>query len=76
MSAKDQQEFGLNVEKRLECLAAPERNKARKLQKRYACAFATNNKSQDRGIIVKYKIDTDEARSIVTGTQKQTAGEA
>ena len=61
MSVKDQNEFGENMEK---CVAATEKNNAKKLIKRYACAFATNNKRQGRTGMVKYKIDTGEGRPI------------
>ena len=61
MSAKDQKEFGENVEKWVADLAAPE---TKKLLKRYACAFATNNRSQGRTDMVKHEIDAGEARPI------------
>ena len=64
MSAKDQHEFDVSVEKWVVGLAAPERNKAKKLLKRYACAFATNKKRQGRTAMVKHEIDTGEARPI------------
>ena len=64
MSAKDQKEFGEDVEKWVASSAAPERNKAKKLLKRYACAFATNNKRQGRTSMVKHEIDTGESRPI------------
>ena len=48
MLAKEQKQFGGNVEKRVADLAAPGRNKAKKLLKRYTCTFATNNKRQER----------------------------
>ena len=57
-------EFGENVEKWITGLAAAEKNKAKKLLKRYAFAFATNNKSQGRTAMVKHEIDTGEARPI------------
>ena len=62
MSVKDQNEFDENVKKWVAGLAAPERNKAKKLLKRYACAFATNNKRTGRADMVKH--ETTEARSI------------
>ena len=42
MSVKDQQEFGVSVEKWVAGLAASKRNKVKKLLKRYACPFATH----------------------------------
>ena len=64
MSGKNQKEFDENMEKWEAGLAAPERNKAKKLLKRYACAFAMNNRKQGRTGMVKHEIDTGEARPI------------
>ena len=59
MSFKAQQEFDVNVEKWVAGLTAPQRNKAKKLLKRNACAFATNNKGQGRVLMVKHEVGTD-----------------
>ena len=61
---KDQKEFGGNVEKWAAGLAASERNKAKKLLKRYACSFATSNRKRGRTDMVNHEIDTGEARPI------------
>ena len=45
-------------------VAASERNKAKKLLKRYNWAFATNNRRQWRTGMVKQEIDTSEVRLI------------
>ena len=63
MLAKDQQEFGENVEKWVAGFTAPERTKAKKLLKRYACALVMNNRRQGRTDMVKHEI-TGEARPI------------
>ena len=52
------------MEKWVAGLAAPERNRAKKLLKRYTCAFATNNRKQARTGMVKHEIDAGEARPI------------
>ena len=64
MSAKDQKELNENVEKLVGGLGAPERNKAKRLLKRYAYAFATSNRRQGRTGMIKHEIDTDESRPI------------
>ena len=64
MSAKDQKEFGENVEKWIAGLVAPERNKAKNLLKGYGSAFATNSRRQGRTSMVKHKTDTGEVRPI------------
>ena len=55
MSAKEQKEFGENVEKWVAGLTAPERKKAKKLLTRYACAFAMNNRKQGTTGMVKHE---------------------
>ena len=57
-SAKDQQEFGEDVEK----LVAPGRNKVKKLPKRYTCAFTMNNRRQGRIGMARHEFYTGEAR--------------
>ena len=64
MRIEDQKEFGENVEKWIADLAVQEKNKAKKLLQRYACAFATNNRGKGRTDIVKHEIDTSKARPI------------
>ena len=64
MSAKDQHEFRISVKKWVTGLAAPEKHKAKKLLKRYVCAFTTNKKRQGRTAMVKHKIDTGKAKPI------------
>ena len=73
---QDQKQFGENVEKWVAGLAAAERNIAKKLLKRCACAFVTNNRIQGRTDMVKHEIDTGKARTNKTDTQNHIAGEA
>ena len=56
MLAKDQQELSVYVEKGVAGLAVSKRYKAKKLLKRYACAFATNNKDKDERALWNMKL--------------------
>ena len=56
ISTNDQKEFRENVEKWVAGLAAPERNKAKKLLKKYACVFATNNEKQEEQAWLNMKL--------------------
>ena len=50
MSAKNQEEFGVNVEKWAD-LEAAERNKVKKLLKRYACTFTIKSTGTQKHIV-------------------------